>query len=487
MTTKPRLPIKLDSTTNGEYAPLPVSRMVRNANRLAAQRIADAARRTDIPRRRFLAGLCGAATTLLTLNEAFAAHGFNGGRFRVRKEGTFDLAAAEDTLAGNEFIFDVQTHMVNPAGKWRANHGKYWEQILPRFPQGSCGNADPVDCFSADYYLEHIFVDSDTDLAVLSFVPETPAGNPLDIQEADRARTLVSQMEDGAHRLLLHGMVVPNLQPYRDQHALMETAVRDWRIAAWKVYTQWGPQRMGWELDDPEIGIPFIEKARELGIRNICIHKGLSFSGFPKQFAGCADVGRAARRYPDMNFIIYHSGFERGTNGGAYDPNSGALGVDSLIKSLDDNDIAPNSNVYAELGSTWRIVMANPDLAAHTIGKLLKYVGEDRVLWGTDSIWYGSPQDQVQAFRAFEIADELHDAHGYPDLTPALKAKVFGANGAAVYGVDAREFEQRAAVDAIARRRLAAREDPHPSLETFGPKTMREFRALQAERKGFPV
>ena len=57
------------------------------------------------------------------------------------------------------------------------------------------------------------------------------------------------------------------------------------------------------------------------------------------------------------------------------------------------------------------------------------------MLWGTDSIWYGSPQDQIQAFRSFRIADELVERHGYPVLTPELKAKVFGLNGARVYGV----------------------------------------------------
>jgi hypothetical protein len=86
-----------------------------------------------------------------------------------------------------------------------------------------------------------------------------------------------------------------------------------------------------------------------------------------------------------------------------------------------DNGIAPNSNVYAELGSTWRTVMGDPDQSAHVIGKLLRYVGEDRVVWGTDSIWYGSPQDQIQAFRLFQISDEFCDRYGYPKLTAQIK------------------------------------------------------------------
>ncbi len=58
------------------------------------------------------------------------------------------------------------------------------------------------------------------------------------------------------------------------------------------------------------------------------------------------------------------------------------------------------------------------------------------MLWGTDSIWYGSPQDQIQAFRAFEIAPQFQERFGYPALTPEIKAKILGGNAARLYGVD---------------------------------------------------
>src|SRR5512133_2407699 len=92
---------------------------------------------------------------------------------------------------------------------WRSSAGKYWEQIFARDPQGSCGSEDPVACFSAEKYIKHVFMDSDTDLAVLSFVPELPENNPLSLEEANRVRVLVNQMK-GAERLFLHAMVIPN-------------------------------------------------------------------------------------------------------------------------------------------------------------------------------------------------------------------------------------------------------------------------------------
>jgi hypothetical protein len=130
------LPIKVDATSNGEFRPVPLTEHVARANREAERRLGEHAKRVGMGRRAFLQSLCGAATTLLALKDAFAAIGNTGGMFSVPEEGTFETAAAAEALAGDEFIFDVQTHMVDPAGTWRSSAGKYWEQILANFPQG---------------------------------------------------------------------------------------------------------------------------------------------------------------------------------------------------------------------------------------------------------------------------------------------------------------------------------------------------------------
>ncbi|HEX2116377.1 MAG TPA: amidohydrolase family protein, partial [Alphaproteobacteria bacterium] len=478
-----RLPIKIDSTSNGEFRPVPLSPALRAARRLAQERNDAHARRTGASRRDFLVGLCGAATTLLAYQEVFAATGAGGGGFVLPKEAAFEPAAAAQTLSGREFIFDVQTHMVDVNGAWRQRQGaQQWQRALAGMPQGSCGESDPVACFSADRFIKEVFVDSDTQIAVLSFVPGLPEDNPLTAEEARRTRELVAKLK-GMDRLLLHAPVVPNAPGEIDR---MATMARTYPVAAWKVYTQWGPQGTGWRLDDPRVGIPFIEQARALGIKNIAIHKGLPFASMPKEFATCADVGPAARMFPDVNFIIYHSGFETDRREGPYNPANAERGIDSLVKSLQDNGIGPGRNVYAELGSTWRFLMRDPEAAAHGVGKLLRHVGEDNVLWGTDSIWYGSPQDQIQAFRAFQISDALVQKHGYPALTPALKAKIFGLSGAAVYGVSPEVVRQRAGLDRIGRLRAAYREAPAPSFQTYGPVTAAEFDALLQDRGGLP-
>lgn len=477
-----RLPIKIDSTSNGEFRPVPLDPELRAARRLASERIADNARRIGTSRRAFMTSICGAATALLAFDEVFAATGRSGGAFLLPKEAALEPAAAEATLAGREFVFDVQTHMVDVGGAWRRRpEGQQWERALAGFPQGSCGEADPVACFSAERFVKEVFVDSDTRIAVLSFVPGLPDDNPLTIAEALRVRSLVEQL-DGSDRLLLHAPVVPNAP---GEIGRMEKIAGQFKVAAWKVYTQWGPERIGWRLDDPRIGIPFIEEARRLGIRNIAIHKGLPFSGMPLEFATCADVGPAARLFPDVNFIIYHSGFETSRREGPYDATRAERGIDALVKSLADNGIGPGANVYAELGSTWRFLMRDPTSAAHALGKLLRHVGEDNVLWGTDSIWYGSPQDQIQAFRAFQIADPLVQRYGYEPLTQAVKAKIFGLNGARLYGIDPAAAMRRTELDPIGSWKRQA--ESRPSFATYGPRSDAEYEAFLAEHRGRPL
>ena len=207
----------------------------------------------------------------------------------------------------------------------------------------------------------------------------------------------------------------------------------------------------------------------------ICVHKGLPFGKQSYEHSQCSDIGVVAKRFPDVSFLVYHSGFVTGVPERAYSGRGASDGIDTLIRSLVENGVKPNSNVYAELGSTWRFLMREPTSAAHALGKLIKYCGENNVLWGTDSIWYGSPQDQIQAFRTFQIAPELRAMYGYPEITPALRAKIFGLNAARVYAISADDVKKHTRADSIARERVAYREHPEPHYQTYGPKTRREF------------
>jgi predicted TIM-barrel fold metal-dependent hydrolase len=78
-----------------------------------------------------------------------------------------------------------------------------------------------------------------------------------------------------------------------------------------------------------------------------------------------------------------------------------------------------------------------PREAAHVLGKLLAAVGPDRIVWGTDCIWYGSPQPLIDAFRAFTIPERMQDEFGYPPLTDDVKQRILATNACRAYGIDA--------------------------------------------------
>ena len=471
-----RLPIKMDSTSNGEFEPVPLGPAELRANAQAREDTERAAKRTGMRRRSYLASACGAAATLLAFDKVFAGVGRTGGRFAIDPDAAFDPEVAQAAVGGDEFIFDVQLHHVNPAGAWRQRPGNM-ARALENMPYANCGESDRLACLSRERLLKDVFLDSDTSMAVLSHVPSVEALAPLSHEDALATKRIMDAL-DGTERLFLHAPVNPGEPGALER---MQAYAASVKLAGFKTYTQFDPDPNGpggfW-LDDEKLGLPMIEQARKLGVRNICVHKGIPLARKGLEFAGCRDIGAVAKRYPDMNFLVYHAGFNPAKGERAFDAKNPS-GVDDLVMSLQANGIAPNSNVYAELGSTWRMLMRNPEQGAHLLGKLLVHVGENNVLWGTDSIWYGSPQDQIQAFRAFQISPEYQQRHGYPALTADLKRKVFGLNGARVYGVDAKAIRPRLRKDPVGKARAEYLPHASPDFATCGPRNRREFLAFK--------
>ncbi len=473
----PGLPVKLHPVSNGEFVPPPPTRLEREATRRARAEAAHVADRIGMDRRRFLRSSMAAALTFSTLSACSREEAENdrpgrppGGSYDTPPEASTEPDAAREALGGEELVFDVQTHFLDYSAD-APNLGAI-------FPQANCGEEDPRRCFSIDKYLDLIFNQSDTDAMVISALPF--AGSPLNPGVMHKAVELADRL-CGSHRTLMQGEAHPSTGPIGSVLDNMAELRRDLPIGAWKVYTHSGGP--GWFLDDsdpaaPQVGQRLIDEVRALGPAIIAVHKGFSGVGQFPAYADPVDVGPAAAANPDVDFVVYHSGYDTvgsggGTVEGPYDP-SMDLGVNRLITSVRKAGVQPGGNVYAELGSTWRAVMGDPTQAAHVLGKLLVAFGEDNVVWGTDSIWYGSPQDQIQAFRAFQISPELQDRHGYPALTAEVKAKILGLSSARLYGLDPTPDPCRIPRDQIEQARLAS----FDSNATFGPRTRRELLAF---------
>ena len=451
------LPFKLGRCSNGEFVPPHVSPIADEAMCRARETSEVNARRLGVSRRQFLASASGMAVGLVALqacdDEERAARSATsaptsppasppgttvpprspsttlgaGGTLTVPAEATLDTELATTTthVPAGTLLIDVQNHLLDYVMHPDAAD-------FTGFPQAACGEDDPRMCFSPEQWADLVFHQSDTTMAVLSAIPVVGAVSPLSIDAMERGKEIAAGL-CGDGRVLIQGHAVPNVGPVEAALDAMSEVASQHAICAWKVYTHAGP---GWYLDDhdpsaAQVGAQFLSRVEEIGVNVVAVHKGLSGDS---PFASPIDIGPAARDHPGISFLVYHSGYEGSYREVESNPNGG--GVDRLIASVQAAGIAPGGNVYAELGSTWRSVMGDLDQAAHLLGKLLVAVGEDNIVWGTDSIWYGSPQDQIAAFRAFEITPEYQERFGYPELTMERKQKILGLNAARVFGIN---------------------------------------------------
>ncbi len=380
-----------------------------------------------------------------------------GGFYRVPPEAADDHEAAESAFAGRTPVVDVQTHLVDArrfTGASAQALGGFLHMVDPdRWER----TVDPR-LIDATAWATHVFGESETAVALLTSTPGPPPDGLLTNDQIAASREVVDRYA-GDGRVLTHTIVHPNIDGELDR--MVDWAAR-LHPSGWKVYTLYGPPTAasptgGWFLDDPEIGIPFLERVAALGASGaarpvVATHKGL---GGPIPDASVAaasprDIGPAAAAFPEIAFVVYHSGYERNPNGteGPYpgaEAHGPLQGVDRLIESCATAGVGSDANVYAELGSTWYLVARRPEEAAHVLGKLLVAFGPRRIVWGTDSTWYGSPQPLIDAFRAFTIPESFRERYGYPELTDDVKDQILGANACEVYGLSPEAVVQAAA------------------------------------------
>ena len=356
--------------------------------------------------------------------------------YAVPEAATRSVEVAAETFRSVGPVIDVQTHFLAPHSAASMNT-KYlfnlYQSVMPNWWR----EMDDVVAWTFAEYLRNVFTESETAVAVLTSGPGVlPTRNLFNDEMA--AAKIVLDGAGGAGRMLQHAVVhahdsseVDRMLEWRDE----------FHPVGWKVYTPGQASRTGWVngwmLDDEDHGLPFLERVRDVDVKLVCAHKGISHlvdNGSPR------DVGPSAKAFPDIDFVIYHSGYEMPLDGvaleGPYRDVAQPEGIDRLIASIDEAGLGIGSNVYAELGSTWFCLMSRPVEAAHVLGKLIKHLGPDNVVWGSDSIWFGSPQPLIDAFRTFQIPDAMCAEYGYEPITDAVRAKILGGNAARVYGID---------------------------------------------------
>ena len=359
-----------------EYAPIrwrPVDRQALDATALLSE---TRARRLGLDVPAYLASRPGTAATLLALNEA------HGNRFfDVDPEVAGDPAAADAAFVGTTPVIDVQTHLVRPS---RADTTAAADAV--RVPaDGATPTAGPSPstptCSRRPGWAAHR-VRRKRDRGRAAHLDAWPvrARTCSPTPRSRRSREIVDRYA-GTGRVLTHTIVHPNLGP-----AELD-AMAEWREtlqpSGWKVYTLWEPPD---RAARPAAGSSTTRRSasrssngsRALGPHIVCAHKGIGgpIPSLAPVAASPRDIGPAAAAFPDITFVVYHSGYERDPHGeeGVHAPTR-HRGVDRLVTSVPDAGIGPGANVYAELGSTWFLMLRRPCEAAHVLGKLLRALG----------------------------------------------------------------------------------------------------------------
>jgi hypothetical protein len=255
-----------------------------------------------------------------------------------------------------------------------------------------------------------------------------------------------------------HAIFTPGYDGWMEQ---VDHAISDLKPDSMKGYTigdntNKDLSKHPWRLDDEKLVYPAYAKFQKAGLKNVCVHKGLFPPSIEKQYphllqyAAVGDVGKAAKDWPQLNFIIYHGGY-RFAGGGNVEDAWAQFEKTGRIDWVTDLSEVPAkfgvNNVYADVGQLFaQSTIADPRVSAVMMGQLIKGMGVDHVCWGTDAIWTGSPQWQIEALRRLEIPEDLQKKYGLAPLGPAdgpVKTAIFGGNNARLYNF---KPEQRAAL-----------------------------------------
>ncbi len=469
---RPQIPVFLARLSTDEYSPPPESPTVRRAVARVRAEGPEYAARLSMSLTDYWSGRRGTAAALRAVDEAWG-----GGFYNLPKEAELDKDAADAALGGDHLVIDVQVHYVSdrPGAHKRTTqsidvassvaHDRFQGLSKLVWNQRALG-------FSFAEFLRCVFLETENDMAVLSAGSGAEGIDDLiNLNNAEKmgTRELIDSLA-GTGRLLIHSNIHPNVPGELE----MMDRWREWcNPAGWKIYTMYGasgagnahkPEYPAWNLGDEEYGRPFLQSVMKSGARMVSAHKGISVGSDPGWDGPSSprDIGPAAKAFPEINFLVYHSGYEPREGDedqeGPYTEETQNNGTNRLIKSLKDAGIGPGGNVYAELGSTWYLIMAHPQEAAHVMGKLLSALGEDNILWGTDSCFYGPAQPMLDAFRAFQIPEEYCQKYGYPQLTATAKEKILGLNAARLYSLDPEEVRRRGRSDDLAWVRAALAE-----------------------------
>ncbi len=317
------------------------------------------------------------------------------------------------------FVFDCVCHIFNfdksnafgSAGDLFDEHLYAFHSFLTKEGETVLERDDFFREWSVDEIYEMVIDGSDTDMIVAQPLPLTD----LFKDGLSPWKKCAEMAQKHPDRAVFWG----SINPLEGKKALdlMEVQVKEYGAKAFKLYNiryDYG-QPFPWRMDDPRVAYPVFEKAQELGINLIGVHKGVPLGPQPVEHTRTWDMDGAAANFPDINFVIFH------------------VGLPWLDEVLWQTVRYPN--LYASIAATLNFISRHPRVFGDILAKMLWWCGEDKIIYGGEApIWH--PQWALDAFWNYELHEELTTDYGYPPLTEQAKRKILGENLAKLHGMD---------------------------------------------------
>ena len=376
-----RSPIPTQSISSDEFFPSAQTEKQREFEERVKSIGAELAKKQGLSRRRFFQGAAGMAAAFVAMNDTF------GPIYLVsRAEAqTPAIANARAAALKGQFIMDMHTHFLRDDTRLegfirsREAVGRAgWNPAL-------AGKAQTIEDLKFANYFKEIYLDSDTKVARISGSgSEEPRDWFLTNEMKAQARADVNQ-RSGSQRMFAHAIFMPGMPGWLDKvDADLELLKPD----SFKGYTVGDNTNKAlakhpWHLDDEKLLYPFYEKLVKASkskpsLANVCVHKGLfppsTSAQFPDllKYADVRDVAKAAKDWPQLNFIVYHSGFR--FTGGAQNTGWEQFEKTGRIDWVTDLAEIPDKhgvkNVYGDLGQIFaQSTVAEPRLCAAMMGQ----------------------------------------------------------------------------------------------------------------------
>lgn len=440
-------PIPVQIVSSEEYLPAPQNAQQREVQARLTTMSDELAKKQGLSRRRFFQTAAGMAASFVAMNEVY------GNLFAATRAEAAEPERADARAAGlrGQFIMDMHTHFlrddtrINTFIQQRQAVGDAgWNPQL-------AGKTQTIEDLKFNNYFKEIYLDSDTKVALISSAPsDVPEDWFLTNEMTAEARRKVNEAA-GTRRMMSHAIFTPGQPGWLEQ---IDRAIAELKPESFKGYTigdntHKESSHYPWRLDDDKLAYLAFEKFQKAGLRNVCIHKGLfppsMEAQFPnlRRYSDVSDVGQAAKDWPGLNFIIYHSGYRHAGGG---NPAQGMAEFDRTGRSDWVSDLADIpakygvTNVYGDLGQLFaHSTVVQPRLAAGLMGTLVKGLGVSNVVWGTDAVWTGAPQWQIEGLRRLEIPEDMQKKYGFAPLGEAdgpVKNAIFGGNNARLYSYE---------------------------------------------------